>query len=151
MSHQHNPVQLLSTNIEDAIADSGLLPEGDQDRRWLTLGNGVRIIYSLVLIIPLFYNPDTSGRRRPVETAKLDRTKAEIEAWFGGYTAYRANGRGQDAFSGKRSADTNIVFSIDAPPEQLEISRLRKWRRALETRFDQDRIWMTVGGPLIHI
>jgi hypothetical protein len=151
LEQQHNPGRLV-VDFGANAADSGS-PHLELDEGALgpSVGKGVRVLYSLVVVIPLFHNPDFAGRRRPIEKAKLDRTKTEMKARFGGYTSYRSKGCGQDKLTGKEWTDCNVVFRIDAPSEQLDVDRLREWKGSLESRFAQEAIYMTLAGPVLRI
>lgn len=43
---------------------------------------------TVLMPLPLFYNPDKHGRRKPVEDAKLVRTAEEVTKMLGGATLH---------------------------------------------------------------
>ncbi len=44
---------------------------------------------TVLLMLPIFYNPDRLGRRRAIEEEKFDRTAKEIAMKFGGGFLHR--------------------------------------------------------------
>jgi hypothetical protein len=150
LGQPYSPARLLTDRGSNPAA-RGVRSGVDEAGARLGAGQGSRVVYSLVVVVPLFHNPDISGRRCPIEKGKLKRTKAEIKAWFGGYTSHRVNGWYRNGLTGVESTDRSIVFSIDAPPEKLDVDRLREWKGSLEARFAQECIYITLAGPVLRI
>lgn len=52
------------------------------------MGNGTSGWVTVLLRLPLFYNPDASGYRAPVEDDKFRKTAEELARRFGGGTLF---------------------------------------------------------------
>jgi hypothetical protein len=96
---------------------------------------------TLTVLIPRFYNPDRSGNRRKVEQLKLKLTETEIRRLFGGYTVQSCTG--WDGVT--RVEDPHLRFEVDLSKRAAALDRLRDWKRTLERRFRQTKIYMKVS------
>jgi hypothetical protein len=96
---------------------------------------------TLTVLIPRFYNPDTSGNRKEVEQSKLELTETEIRSLFEGYTVLSCIG--WDGVT--RVEDSHLRFEMDISKRAARLDRLRKWRKILEERFRQARIYMKIS------
>ena len=106
---------------------------------------------SLVVLIPLYYNPDLAGRREPVEHDKLHQTEREIQQRFSGYGKSRTEGWYRSDQTGKGVADDLVRYQIDAVYDGETMNFLRDWKAILERRFEQEAIYMTLSGPLVPL
>ncbi len=104
---------------------------------------------TLVLMVPLFYNPDTRGFRKPVEGGKIGKTEEEIRRRFSGYSKYRIAGWYRDNETGSEYEDQLLRFEIDAVFSESDERFLRLWKRLLARRFQQQAIYMKLSGPVI--
>jgi hypothetical protein len=106
---------------------------------------------SLVILIPLFYNSDADGGRRPVEARKLEQTELEIRQRFSGYSKSRIEGWYRSERTGEEFNDELIRFQIDGALDGAVMEFLRRWKAVLEDRFEQEAIYMTLSGPFIAL
>jgi hypothetical protein len=106
---------------------------------------------SLVVLIPLYYNPDIAGRRKPVEHHKLQQTEREIQQRFSGYGKSRTEGWYWSDPTGKWLVDDLIRYQIDAVYDRAAMNFLKDWKAILERRFEQEAIYMTLSGPLVPL
>lgn len=73
---------------------------------------------TVLLRLPLFYNPDAQGRREPVEDERFMRTAEEIAQQFGGGTLFvfrHDDPRGFWWDRGVVDRDTLALLEVDAP------------------------------------
>jgi hypothetical protein len=103
-------------------------------RRW-------KMCHTLTLLIPRSYNPDRQGRRRSVESKKLEQTVSEMRHQFPGYTVLAC--KGWDGST--RVEDSHLRFEVDLSPTRSQITRLRHWKRILQKRFKQAEIYMRLS------
>lgn len=110
---------------------------------------------TVLMPLPLFYNPDKRGRRKPVEDEKLVRTAEEITKMLGGATLHchrRGRPRGFWWDRGFVDFDVHALVEIDAPATPAVLGRLKSYaRRVLLKRFDQKAIYMKVVRPIEQI
>lgn len=95
---------------------------------------------TLIVLIPRFYNPDRSGNRKEVEQLKLKLTETEIRRLFGGYTVLSCIG--WDSLT--HVEDSHLRFEVDLS-KRAALNRLRDWKRILERRFRQSKIYMKIS------
>lgn len=102
--------------------------------------------------LPLFYNPEPSGKRRHVEDEKFVRTAEEIAAMFGGGTLYRFERESPRGFwwnAGIVSDDVLALLEVDFPDTAANRARLISYARdVLKKRFEQDAIYVKFVGPI---
>lgn len=102
---------------------------------------------TLVLHLPIFYNPDASGYRRPIESYKLRKTKAEIRRYFSGYSMYSLRGWYIESKTREQYHDVNIRFEIDGEFDVSKLIFLARWKLVLESRFRQESVYMKLTAP----
>ena len=103
---------------------------------------------TLTVLIPRFYNPDTSGNRKEVEQSKLELTESEIRNLFEGYTVHSCIG--WDGVT--RVEDSHFRFEMDISKRAATLDRLRQWRKILEQRFRQAKIYMKISrAPVLWL
>lgn len=107
-------------------------------------GNGQSHLQTLVIHLPLYFNPDGDGRVKPVEPALLDETLEEIRSYFTGYTSYRTKGWFRDEETGEEFSDETMRIEIDAEFNNSDRVFLRRWKQRLEARFAQRCIYMKI-------
>ena len=109
-------------------------------------------LVTILLRLPLFYNPDAQGKRELVEDEKFMRTAEEIAEQFGGGTLFvfrRDEPRGFWWDQGIVDRDTLGLLEVDAP----DTAATREWFRAyartvLLGRFRQKAIYLKFVGPV---
>ena|SRR5579859_3187758 len=107
-------------------------------------GNALRpanaLTFSMILHIPLFYNPDRNGLRRPVEPAKLRETIEEVRQHFSAYSHSRVGGWNRDEQTAAEFTDKHLRFEIDAVFDHHKLAFIKSWKTTLENRFEQHEI-----------
>ncbi|OFV96440.1 MAG: hypothetical protein A3H28_01900 [Acidobacteria bacterium RIFCSPLOWO2_02_FULL_61_28] len=102
--------------------------------------------------LPLYYNPDPSEKRRPVEDEKFVRTAEEIAAMFGGGTLYRFEQESPRGFwwnAGIVSDNVLALLEVDFPDTAANRAKLISYARdVLKERFEQDAIYVKFVGPI---
>ena len=109
-------------------------------------------LITVLMRLPLFYNPDERGNREPVENQKFVQTADEIAQRFGGGTLFvfrEDEPRGFWWDQGIVDRDTLALLEVDVP-DTLEA---RAWLRAyardvLRDRFRQKAIYLKFVGPI---
>lgn len=116
------------------------MPDGES--RWVTV----------LLRLPLFYNPDASGPRTPVEDEKLLETASDLAQRFGGGTlfAFRQDApRGFWWDRGIVDRDVLALIEVDVPDTEEARTWLRFYARdVLCRRFQQKAIYLKFVGPV---
>jgi hypothetical protein len=97
---------------------------------------------TLVLLVPLLYNPDPSGHRKPIAQFLIDRTIREIQSLFSGYTLIRAMGWYWDEVRAEGVPDDLVRFELDGVFTGRDRCVLREWKKRLQRRFKQRYIYM---------
>lgn len=117
-------------------------------------------VITVLIPLPLEYNPDKFGRRKPVEDAKFERTANEVEKHFQAGGAIWKSRRGETMTGfwwnkGVVDVDTNALLELDMP----DTTENRHWilryaEKVLLKRFKQEAIYVRfVSGTesyLIH-
>lgn len=109
-----------------------------------------RAIITVLIPLPLFYNPDKHGARKPVEEHKFTVTAEEISEKFGGGVIHRFEEESPKGFwwnKGILSRDELAVLEVDIPDD------CRPWMKSyakdvLLKRFDQEAIYLRFIGPI---
>ena len=104
---------------------------------------------TLVILIPVYYNPDGDGIKRKVEIAKVKRTESEIRDQFSGYSRSSIDGWWRDESTGEEFQDHLIRFEIDAAFDGRTLGFVRRWKKTLESRFQQRAIYLKLSGPAL--
>jgi hypothetical protein len=97
---------------------------------------------TLILLLPLFHNPDSRGHRRPIPSFLLGRTVDEIQRFFSGYTVARATGWYWNDRDRTGVPDELVRFEMDGVFTGDDLRLLSIWKEALRRRFRQDYIYM---------
>lgn len=128
---------------------SAYLPEeqqvprnGDRTKTRIAAARPALRVETLVVLIPLFYNPDACGRRLPIESWKLLQTEAEIRRLFTGYSKSNTTGWYRDVERHKEYLDRLFRYEIDGTFDPGLLRALRLWKRQLARRFRQAAIYM---------
>lgn len=107
---------------------------------------------TVLLRLPLFYNPDPTGARVPVEEEKLLDTAEEIAQQFGGGTLFVFRHDPPRGFWwDQRIVDRDVLalLEVDVPDTEESRAWLRAYaRRALCSRFRQKAIYMKLVRPV---
>lgn len=109
-------------------------------------------LLTVLLRLPLFYNPEAQGRRELVEDEQFVRTAEEIAEQFGGGTLFvfrREEPRGFWWDLGVVDRDTLALLEVDVP----DTAEARNWFRSyargvLLQRFRQKAIYLKFIGPV---
>jgi len=119
------------------------------------MSNGTSSWVTVLLRLPLFYNPDASGYRNPVEDGKFLDTADEIARQFGGGTLFvfrRDPPRGFWWDEGFVDRDVLALIEVDVPDSMESREWLRAYARdVLRGRFLQKAIYLKFVGPVEHL
>ena len=107
---------------------------------------------TVLLRLPLFYNPDAAGQRAPVEDEKFRDTAHEMAQQFGGGTLFIFRHDVPRGFwwdQGIVDRDVLALLEVDVP----DTAESREWLRAyareiLLERFRQRAIYLKFVGPV---
>jgi hypothetical protein len=107
---------------------------------------------TVLLRLPVFYNPDAAGRRAPVEDDKFLDTADELTRRFGGGTLFVFRHDAPRGFwwdEGIIDRDVLASVEVDVP----DTTESREWLRAyardtLRRRFRQRAIYLKFVGPV---
>lgn len=109
-------------------------------------------IVTVLMRLPLFYNPDVQVEREPVEDEKFVQTADEIAREFGGGTLFvfrEDEPRGFWWDRGVVDRDTLALLEVDVPDTSAARARLRTYARdVLRERFRQKAIYLKFVGPV---
>ncbi len=109
-------------------------------------------LVTVLLRLPLFYNPDAQGSRAPVEDEKFMQTAEEIAQQFGGGTLFvfrHEDPRGFWWDRGVVDRDTLALLEVDVPDTAEARDWLRGYARGvLLERFRQQAIYLKFIGPI---
>lgn len=97
---------------------------------------------TLILLLPLFRNPDSRGHRMPISSFLLKRTVDEMQRFFSGYTATRAAGWYWNDSNRTGVSDELVRFEMDGIFTGDDLRLLHVWKERLRRRFRQDYIYM---------
>ena len=114
----------------------------DAPARWVTV----------LLRLPLFYNPDATGARVPVEDEKFLETADELAQQFGGGTLFTFRHDTPRGFwwdQGIIDRDVLALIELDVPDTEAARAWLRAYARdVLCRRFRQKAIYLKFVGPV---
>ncbi|SRR6266496_6061909 len=110
---------------------------------------------TVLLRLPVFYNPDAAGHRAPVEDDKFLQTAADLAEQFGGGTLFVFRHDPPRGFwwnEGIIARDVLAVIEVDV----RDTTESREWLRAyardvLRERFRQKAIYVKFVGPVEHL
>jgi hypothetical protein len=110
---------------------------------------------TVLLRLPVFYNPDAALHRASVEDDKFLNTADELARRFGGGTLFvfrRDQPRGFWWDQGIVDRDVLALIEVDVP----DTTESREWLRAyardvLRERFRQRAIYLKFVGPVEHL
>jgi hypothetical protein len=109
-------------------------------------------LVTVLLRLPLFYNPDARAGREPVEDEKFIRTAEEIAQQFGGGTLFMFRQEDPRGFwwdRGMVDRDTLALLEVDVPDTAGAREWLRGYARGvLLKRFRQKAIYLKFIGPV---
>jgi hypothetical protein len=103
---------------------------------------------TLTFLIPLYYNPDANGVRKPVEVEKLQQTECEIGRLFSGFHCWYIRGWYRHEETGEEFTDHLVRYEIDAVFTASRLELLKSWQRVLEIRFRQHAVYFRFDGPV---
>jgi len=100
-------------------------------------------VVTALVVLPLFYNPDELGQRRPVEREKFNKTLREVGRKFGGGAFHGYPQIGIWASHGIIYEEEVGVLEVDIPDTEQDRTRLVEYaKRVLLQRFDQEAIYI---------
>lgn len=109
-------------------------------------------LITVLLRLPLFYNPGASGRREAIENEKFMQTAEEIAERFGGGTLFLFHHDEPHGFwwdQGLVERDTLALLELDAPDTVETREWLRTYARSvLLERFRQKAIYVKLVRPV---
>jgi hypothetical protein len=109
-------------------------------------------LVTVLLRLPLFYNPDGQARREPIEDEQFIRTAEEIAQQFGGGTLFMFRHEDPRGFWWDRGVvdrDTLALLEMDVPDTAEARDWLRGYARGvLLKRFRQKAIYLKFIGPV---
>jgi hypothetical protein len=107
---------------------------------------------TVLLRLPLLYNPDPTGARAPVENEKFLQTADEIAQQFGGGTLFMFRSNAPRGFwwdRGIMDQDTLALIEVDVPDTGASRAWLRAYARdVLLGRFQQRAIYLKFVRPI---
>jgi hypothetical protein len=107
---------------------------------------------TVLLRLPLYYNPDPTGAREPVEEEKFVETAADLARRFGGGTLFVFRHEPPRGFwwdQGIVDQDVLALIELDAPDTDASRAWLRAFARdVLCERFHQKAIYLKFVGPV---
>jgi hypothetical protein len=108
-------------------------------------------LVTILVPLPMYYNPDAAGRRRLIERRKFVRTAEEVAQRFGGGTLWRwPPGVAPSGYWWNRgilNIDTLALLEVDIPDTKQNRAWFEKWaRETLLPRFRQDAIYLRFYG-----
>ena len=107
---------------------------------------------TVLLRLPLFYNPDVTGARTPVEDEKFLETADELAQQFGGGTLFTFRHDTPRGFwwdQGIIDRDVLALIELDVPDTEAARAWLRAYARdVLCQRFRQKAIYLKFVGPV---
>jgi hypothetical protein len=106
---------------------------------------------TLILLVPLLYNPDKNGYRKPVSKAMIRRTVDEMRGMFSGYTLIRAMGWYWDEENTIGVPDDIVRFEVDGIFTGCDLRAIHEWKMKLRRRFKQDYIYMRMVASGVAI
>jgi hypothetical protein len=109
-------------------------------------------LVTVLLRLPLYYNPDAAGQREAVEDETFMRTAHEIAQRFGGGTLFTFRHDEPKGFwwdRGLVDRDTLALLELDAPDTAETRDWLRTYARdVLLNRFRQKAIYLKFVRPV---
>lgn len=109
-------------------------------------------IITVLMRLPVFYNPDEGGGRKPVEDEKFVQTAEEIAQKFKGGTLFRFREEQPRGFwwdRGLVDRDTLALLEVDVPDTPEARAWLRGYARdVLLARFKQTGIYLKFVAPV---
>jgi len=115
------------------------------------MGGSSRLV-TVLIQLPLTYDPDATGARRPIEASKFDQTMEEIAQRFGGGVLWRFRNDPPNGYwwnKGHFSKDVLAAIEVDVPDTVETRSWLESFARTvLLQRFCQEAIYLKFVGPI---
>jgi hypothetical protein len=112
-------------------------------------------LLTALIVLPVTYNPDATGNKKPVEDEKFIQTAEEIAKKFGGGTIHRYPGGNVEGFwwdNGILYSDVHAVLEVDVPDTPHSRTWLRSYaKKVLLKRFEQKAIYIKLVGPIEQI
>lgn len=106
---------------------------------------------TLVILLPLFHNPNDKGCRKPVAVFLFRRTIEDMCRMFSGFTITNAMGWYYDESRNSGLSDELVRFEVDGIFEGADLDALHEWKRQLRRRFKQEYIYMRLVASGVAI
>lgn len=108
-------------------------------------------VVTVLVPLPILYNPDPAGNRRPVEDEKLRMAAEELARRFGGGVLWRfPEGSAPTGFWWNRGIldiDTLAMLEVDVPDTEESRAWLEAYaENVLMERFEQEAIYLKFYG-----
>lgn len=104
------------------------------------------MMITALILLPLFYNPDKKGNRKPIEEEKFLTTANEIAQQFGGGVLWMYRDSPPEGFwwdKGIVDRDQLCFIEVDVADDEESRSRLRSYvSNVLLKRFKQKAIYI---------
>ena len=110
-------------------------------------------LVTALVVLPLSYNPDRLGHRRPIEQQKFVETCEEVALRFGGGTFDDRPRRGFWASRGIIYEDEVGILEVDIPNTEQDKAWLLDYaKKVLLERFEQEAMHIKFVGPFgVHV
>jgi hypothetical protein len=94
------------------------------------------------ILLPRFYNPDSSGVSKKIEAHKISTTLLEIEDNFNGYTLHDIPiiGSWVNPKTGENMKDSHRTVWVSAKRTASNFRKFRQLKKKWKERFNQDDI-----------
>jgi len=106
---------------------------------------------TLILLVPLLFNPDKVGNRKPVSKVLIQRTVCEMHEMFSGYSFLPAKGWYWDEAKKMGVSDDLVRFEVDGVFTGSDLHALHDWKKKLRRRFKQSYIYMRLVASGVAI
>lgn len=109
-------------------------------------------VVTVLIPLPLTYNPDSKGQRHEIEEQKFIQTMEDISAQFGGGVLHRFQNDPPEGFwynRGDLYRDVLAFLEVDVPDTTEARAWLQSYAKSvLTTRFQQEAIYLKFIGPV---
>jgi len=119
------------------------------------MGNGITGWITVLFRLPVFHNPNTAGKREPIEDEKFRDTADEIARRFGGGTLFVFRHDPPRGFwwdQGIVDTDVLALIEVDVPDTAESREWLQRYAHdVMRERFRQKAVYLKFIGPVEHL